>query len=76
MSKDKKITGIQSQTKEKSFKKELEELINKHSLENDSGTADFILAEFMNDCLRAFNGAVQKRTQWYNDIDTSHSIEG
>ena len=49
----------------KDFKKELEHLINKHSLENDSDTPDFILAEYLNDCLIAFNKAVNRREEWY-----------
>jgi len=28
-------------------------------------TPDFILAEFMTDCLRAFNRATVKRNKWY-----------
>ena len=43
------------------FKKELEELINRHSLENDSSTPDWILARFLDQCLYSFNTAVQQR---------------
>lgn len=44
-----------------SFAKELEILINKHSLENDSNTPDFLLAEYLCSCLDAFNLATKKR---------------
>lgn len=47
------------------FKKELEELINKHSMENASNTPDFILASYMLDSLIAFDCAMQRREQWY-----------
>jgi len=47
------------------FKRELERLINKHSKENDSNTPDFILAEYLNNCLETFNKTVNKRTIWY-----------
>lgn len=47
------------------FKKELESLINRHSMENGSGTPDFILANYLCDCLRAFDAAVGARKQWY-----------
>ncbi len=47
------------------FKKELEILINKHSLENDSNTPDFILANYMAMCLDAYNITLQSREQWY-----------
>ena len=48
-----------------SFEKELEELINKYSKENGSNTPDFVLAEYLQDALYAFNKAVNKRTTWY-----------
>lgn len=49
------------------FEKELEILINKHSKENDSNTPDFILAEYLNNCLKTFNDALQKRAHWYGE---------
>lgn len=48
-----------------SFQKDLEDLINRHSMENTSDTPDFILARYMNDCLQAFERAVVRREQWY-----------
>lgn len=45
----------------KTFRKELEILINKESMESGSDTPDFILAEFLNECLEAFDKAVNKR---------------
>jgi len=47
------------------FIDELGCLINKHSMENSSNTPDFILAQFINNCLDAFNAAVQQRETWY-----------
>lgn len=47
------------------FQKELESLINRYSKENDSNTPDFILAEYMNACLQAFDHAVNQREKWY-----------
>jgi len=47
------------------FEKELEHLINKHSLENESNTPDFILAQYLSKCLSNFNQAVQQRETWY-----------
>lgn len=43
------------------FAKELEELINKHSMENGSNTQDFILSTYLCDCLRAFDEATKER---------------
>lgn len=49
-----------------SFLKELQELVNKHSKENDSDTPDFILAQYLNNCLTNFNLAQQQRSDWYS----------
>lgn len=47
------------------FRKELETLINQNSMENGSNTPDFILAEYLHDCLKAFDVAVNKREAFY-----------
>lgn len=47
------------------FKKELENLINSHSIENGSNTPDFILAEYLSICLMAFEKSVGSRDVWY-----------
>lgn len=47
------------------FQDALEMLINKHSQEGASNTPDFILAQYMNACLAAYNTAVQQRENWY-----------
>lgn len=49
----------------KTFRQELEEVINKHSMESGSNTPDFILAEYLNDCLIAWDKGVKHRDQWY-----------
>ena len=43
------------------FVGELKSLINKHSQENASNTPDFTLAMFLENCLEAWNEAVQQR---------------
>jgi hypothetical protein len=48
-----------------SFRKELESLINRHSKENGSNTPDFILAQYLDDCLGVFDKTVRHREQWY-----------
>ena len=47
------------------FEKELEVLINKYSIENDSDTPDFILARYVVSCLGAFSAATTRREKWY-----------
>ena len=44
-----------------SFNAELRALINRHSRESDSHTPDFILAEYLERCLTAFEIAVITR---------------
>lgn len=48
-----------------SFRKELEELINRYSKENGSNTPDFILAEYLVNTLAVFDTAVRARENWY-----------
>ncbi len=47
------------------FHKELAHLINKYSIENASNTPDWILAQYMDACLLAFDTAIQQRENWY-----------
>lgn len=49
------------------FKKELTELVNKHSMENGSDTPDFILARFLKGCLELFNKTIKARQHWYSN---------
>jgi hypothetical protein len=51
--------------KHEAFQKELAALLNKHSQENGSDTPDFILAQYLNDCLAAWNRNVSGREKWY-----------
>ncbi len=53
------------------FYYELQELINKHCKESDSNTPDFILADYLKGCLKAFN-----RATIYRDAFYGHSKEG
>jgi hypothetical protein len=52
-----------------SFKLSLERLINSYSQENGSNTPDFILAEYMENCLKNFNETVNNRELWYGRKD-------
>lgn len=49
------------------FRKEIEQAINRNSMESGSNTPDFILAEYLSDCLMAFDKAVKRRSKWYGD---------
>lgn len=47
------------------LKKEIEKLINQFSIENASDTPDYIIANYLIDCLIAFNSNVKRREHWY-----------
>ena len=50
---------------ELNFKDSLECLINRHSIENASGTPDYMLAEYLSDCLDIYAKIVKQRDKWY-----------
>lgn len=47
------------------LRKKVEVAINECSAENGSNTPDFILAEFLTDCLTAWDKASMARERWY-----------
>jgi hypothetical protein len=51
------------------LRQEIERAINRHSAENGSNTPDFILAEYLTDCLAAFDKAVAARETFYYERD-------
>ncbi len=53
------------------FREELELAINRTSQETGSNTPDWVLAHFLEDCLRAFDAAVKDRESWYGRKVTS-----
>lgn len=48
------------------FKKELTDLINRFSCENESNTPDYILAEYLMECLSAYETAHNDCIKWHN----------
>ena len=44
---------------------ELETVINRYSVENQSDTPDFILAEYLQGCLDNYAVTVKKRDKWF-----------
>ena len=47
------------------FQSELEQLINRYSMENYSDTPDFILAQYLEACLTVYGNAIKARDDWY-----------
>jgi hypothetical protein len=48
---------------------ELATLLNRYSVENESGTPDFILSAYLISCLNAFNCSVVTRREWFGGKD-------
>ena len=49
------------------FRTELIKLVNRFNLEAESDTPDFMLADYMLLCLRAFDEATRLRDRWYGN---------
>ena len=61
------------------FEKELQTLINRCNIENESNTPDFILAQYIRNCLNAFNKACNSREKWYGreqvEVEPPYNVE-
>ena len=44
-------------------------------MENDSNTPDFILAEYLCECLERFNSGIRERERWYGRVNVGPSTE-
>jgi len=56
-----KTETLKSQGVKSEFLKDLQKLINRHSMENGSDTPDFLLASFLCGCLNTYNRTMQER---------------
>ena len=56
------------------FSKELEDLINKNCIEDDSDTPDFLLAEYLIGCLEMYSRVTKKRDKWFSFTPFENSI--
>ena len=54
------------------FKKELEELINKHCVENRADVPDFILAEMVCGFIESIGAQIKKTLDWYGCDSVCH----
>lgn len=55
--------------------KDIAAVLNKHSVENDSNTPDYILAAYLMDCLQGYADAVRCRDEGYG-IKTLPDVPG
>ena len=47
------------------LQKKIKDLLNSESRESESNTPDYILANYLLNCLRAYEAAVQQRENWW-----------
>ena len=48
------------------FRRELESLLNGYNKERNSNTPDFVLAQYIERCLDAYDEATRARDAWYS----------
>ena len=51
--------------KRSELRNELSAVLNRFSMENGSNTPDFLLADYLCDCLATWESTVEKREKWY-----------
>ena len=54
-----------------SFRAELRSLLNRYSMENESNTPDFILADYLVDCLASWDRATERRIEWFDNAQAA-----
>jgi hypothetical protein len=59
---------------EAGFRSELQQLLNRYSMENGSNTPDFVLASFLTQCLLSFDIAVKARDTWHGESRTIEKL--
>jgi hypothetical protein len=52
--------------KRNALQKDFEHCINRNSIENESNTPDFVLAEYLVACVEAWNVGCRARDKWYD----------
>lgn len=64
-----RVSLLKSNPQREALRKEMAELLNRHSCENGSNTPDFLLANLLVANLDAFDQAVTERAAWYGRGD-------
>lgn len=66
---------VEFEDKDHNFEKDLEQLINRYSMESGSNTPDFLLASFLKDCLENWNRHTKQRDEWHGRLADRPSDE-
>lgn len=56
-----------------SLRRDIEKLLNQHSRENMSGTPDFILADYLIECLLSYEKSIVRTKRWHEPPDDADS---
>jgi len=54
------------------FQKELKDLINSHSIENECDMPDFLLAEMIINFIVSVGGSIKKNLDWHGCVSVMH----
>ena len=63
------VNIARTQSKMKPFDSELEDLINKHGIDNATGVPDYILAAFMVQSLEPLKSIIKNRDKWLGHVE-------
>ena len=69
---DNKFDNKKETTKMKEFQKDLEQLINSHSIENVCDIPDFLLAEMIVNFIRSVGPVMKKTLDWHSCDSVCH----
>ena len=56
------------------FEKELSNLLNSYSMENGSDTPDYMLAQYLRNCLENYNRTIVMREKWFGRYSEDNGI--
>ena len=63
------MNEVEKEQKQARFRSDLQDVINRHCMENESNTPDYMLADYLIECLRALDATINKRASWYGRFD-------
>ena len=70
--KDDDIINTTTKEKYEAFSRDVSELINKHSLEGESNTPDYILGSYLTNCLISYTYAMRDKEKHHNSEVLDH----
>lgn len=59
------MNELEKEQQQAQFRNDLQGVLNRHCMENESNTPDYILADYLIECLRALDKTINQRESWY-----------